>query len=113
MTKTGALLSGNVLNIPMNSSSRAKLNRERIVWKGEHMKKTCLYILLILFVSGCQTTYNHPLKEAKDLEREKNECEKVAKKLATDAGEPDNPFIIQDETDRCLKLKFGWTRADS
>jgi hypothetical protein len=77
------------------------------------MKKACLYILLILFFSGCQTTYNHPVKEAKDFERDKYECEKIAKKLATDAGSPENSFIINDETARCLKLKFGWTRVDS
>ncbi|KPK00468.1 MAG: hypothetical protein AMK71_08310 [Nitrospira bacterium SG8_35_4] len=112
MTKTGAHPFGYVLNVPMNSYSKAKFSRENSM-KGEHMKKTCLYILLILFFSGCQTTYKHPVKEAKDLEHDKYECEKVAKKLAKDAGSPDSPFIIQDETERCLKLKFGWTRADS
>ena len=77
------------------------------------MKKTWLYILLTMFVIGCQSTYTHPVKDVQDLERDQNECGKVAKKLANDAGSPGNPVIIGDETERCLKLKFGWTRVDS
>lgn len=77
------------------------------------MKKACFYILLIIFFSGCQTSHIHPTKTAKDLERDKYECEKIAKKLAKDAGDPDNSFMIRDETNRCLKLKFGWVPTES
>jgi len=76
------------------------------------MKTVCLYIALIFFIAGCQTSYKHPTKAAKDLERDKHECEKIAAKLAKDAGEPDNPFLIRDEMNRCLELKFGWTQVE-
>jgi hypothetical protein len=78
------------------------------------MKYFFVCIFLILIVSGCQTTsYKHPTKEAHDLERDKYQCEKFAKRLAADAGSPDNPLIIGKETKRCLELKFGWTSTQS
>jgi hypothetical protein len=81
---------------------------------GEIMKYFIVCIFLILFISGCQTTsYKHPTKEAQDLERDKYQCEKIAKRLAADAGSPENPIIISKETKRCLKLKFGWTSVES
>ncbi|MBI5741061.1 MAG: hypothetical protein HZA16_10095 [Nitrospirae bacterium] len=72
------------------------------------MKTTLFCIALIFFISGCQTSYIHPDKNAYDFERDKNECEKIAKYLAAEAGKPDNPFFIDSECQRCLEVKFGW-----
>ena len=77
------------------------------------MKYFFVCIFLIIFINGCQTTsYKHPTKEARDLERDRYQCEKIAKRLAADAGSPDNPLIIARETERCLKLKFGWEAVE-
>ena len=78
------------------------------------MKYFFICIFLILFIGGCQTTsYKHPTKEAQDFERDKYQCEKIAKRLAADAGYSDNPVVISKELKRCLKLKFGWTPVES
>jgi len=80
--------------------------------RRNRMKYFFVLIFLILFISGCQTTYKHPTKEAQDLERDMYQCEKFAKRLAADVGSPGNPLIITKETKRCLQLKFGWTAIE-
>lgn len=74
------------------------------------MKKISSLILLVIFVLACaQSRYTHPTKSSTDFEREDRECEKIARYKAAQAGSPDNPFLISDERNKCLELKFGWT----
>ena len=77
------------------------------------MKTVFLSIVCILFIGGCQTTvHKHSTKKPQDFESDKYQCEKIARRLASDAGSPDNPVIIDKETKRCLKIKFGWTLVE-
>lgn len=63
----------------------------------------------MLFISACaQTRYTHSTKGTQDFERDKYECEKIARHQAKESGSPDNPFIITDKTNQCLQLN-GWT----
>ncbi len=72
--------------------------------------KRLLFLPLALFVSGCAPTlYCHPSKTQADFDREKYDCEKVAEQSAANWGSKGNIFMIADEMNKCLRLKYGWT----
>ena len=62
-----------------------------------------------IFFLGCATIYTHPTKNAQDFERDKYECELIAKQTVGDMGYGHNPLIEAGEIKRCLKFKYGWT----
>jgi len=71
--------------------------------------KIFVSLLIMLFIGACaQTRYTHSTKGTQDFERDKYECEKIAKHQAEESGSPGNPFMIADKTDKCLRLN-GWT----
>jgi len=71
--------------------------------------KFLISFLLALFIFACaQTRYTHSTKGSDEFEHEKYQCEKIAKHQAKESGTPDDPFVIADKTDQCLKLS-GWT----
>ena len=72
------------------------------------MMKIFVSLLLMLSISACAQRYTHATKSTQDFERDKYECEKIARHQAAELGSPDNPFMIGDKTDKCLRLN-GWT----
>jgi hypothetical protein len=42
----------------------------------------------MFLLGGCATTYTHPTKSAKDFERDKQQCELIAKKALAAKGIP-------------------------
>jgi hypothetical protein len=74
------------------------------------MKTLFACMLSMFFINACAQTggYTHATKNADDFERERYECEKIATHKAEDQGASGNPNMVSTETDRCLKVKFGW-----
>jgi len=80
--------------------------------KGGKTVKLLISLLLTLFIFACaQTRYTHSTKSPDEFEHEKYQCEKIAKHQAIESGSPDDPFVISDKTDLCLKSN-GWTPAE-
>jgi hypothetical protein len=53
------------------------------------MKPTVWLLLFLFFLGGCAITYTHPTKSTKDFERDKQECELLARKTLAAKGIPD------------------------
>jgi hypothetical protein len=52
--------------------------------------------------------YTHPTKTQEDFIRDKYECEQIATQYSANYNAQGNPFIIIEQTKRCLQEKFGW-----
>jgi hypothetical protein len=53
---------------------------------GETMKRIVLLLFFIALFGACATTYTHPTKNLKDFERDKAECEVIARKSLAARG---------------------------
>ena len=74
--------------------------------------KLLISFLLALFIFACaQTRYTHSTKSPDEFENAKYHCEKIAKHQAKESGSPDDPFVIAENTDLCLKAN-GWTPVE-
>lgn len=67
-------------------------------------------ILFAGFLTACAPAYwSHPTKTAEDFERDRANCAEIAEKRTRASwGDEDYVLLVSEETDRCLKLKFGW-----
>lgn len=75
------------------------------------LRVNVLFCLLLMFaVTACApTVYTHPTKTSEDFERDKYKCTKIAEQIACNNWKMcGNPFIIKDELNKCLQMKFGW-----
>jgi hypothetical protein len=54
--------------------------------EGERMKRTLSLLLFIFLLEACAITYTHPTKSTNDFERDKQECELIAKKALAVKG---------------------------
>ena len=75
------------------------------------MKRTMLLVGILFLLTGCGigSTYRHPTKTQTDFEKDRFECEMIAEQSAANWGSRGNIFMIARDTDRCLRLKFGYT----
>jgi len=90
-------------------SLRGVMTRDHFTMKGGSVMKVLIFPLLALFIFACaQTRYTHSTKGPDEFEHAKYQCEKIAKHQAQESGSPDDPSLIADKTDQCLKLS-GWT----
>jgi hypothetical protein len=77
------------------------------------MKRIAGLVLLLALLFGCAPSkFCHSLKDASQFENDKYDCENMAYAKAHNFGAAGNPFIIIDETRRCLQLKHGWRKCD-
>jgi hypothetical protein len=73
------------------------------------MNRMILGIIFALGFTACAPKiYTHPTKSSYDFDRDKYECEQAASQYSANWGAPGNPFIIAEQIQRCLELKFGW-----
>jgi len=71
--------------------------------------KKYLLLILCLFFTGCgPVLYYHPEKSPQQFEKDKYDCEMEAYARSVAKGFPGNPFIVNEEFHRCLRLKHGW-----
>ena len=72
------------------------------------------FALLILagFLAACAPAYwSHPTKTTEDFERDRDNCSDMAEKKSRASWGADNyVLLVNEETDRCLELKYGWTQ---
>jgi hypothetical protein len=66
------------------------------------MKKVFFCIALVFVFSGCQPSYKHPIKDARDFDHDLRECEKISKHRAS--------VFIGQEVKKCLQLN-GWVQG--
>ena len=52
------------------------------------MKKLFLLIIVLSLCGGCATTYRHPTKDAGTFEKDRQACERIAKKNLAAKGIP-------------------------
>lgn len=52
------------------------------------MKPTTWLLIILILLGGCAATYRHPTKNANDFERDKRECEVIARKTLAARGIP-------------------------
>jgi hypothetical protein len=57
--------------------------------EGVMMKRTIWLLLLLFLLGGCAATYTHQTKSTSDFERDRKECELLAKKTLAAKGIPD------------------------
>ncbi len=68
-------------------------------------------LLLMVAVAACTPSYTHPTKTSADFERDKAKCKKIAEGIACNNWKwCGNVLVIKDETDKCLRSKYGWRR---
>lgn len=70
-----------------------------------------LVILLALTLGGCGGKWCKPGATARDFERDQQRCMNEAAKVAAAWGSPGNPFMIADDTSKCLQLEYGYERC--
>ncbi len=63
-------------------------NHPKKILEEETMKSTLLALLLLCMLGGCAATYTHPTKSTQDFDRDKQECERIAKKTLVAKGIP-------------------------
>lgn len=78
------------------------------------MKKIIILIAAIT-ISACAAprSFVHPTKSAQQFEEDKYDCEQQATQYVANRGFSTasfgvDPFMVRDETVRCLKIKKGW-----
>jgi hypothetical protein len=57
--------------------------------EGAMMKPTVWLLLFLFLLGGCAITYTHPTKSLNDFEKDKRECELIARKTLAAKGIPD------------------------
>jgi len=67
------------------------------------MKKAFFCTVKFIIFTGCQSSYTHPIKDAKDFDRDLRECEKMTKHHAS--------IIMDEEMKKCLQLS-GWMQRE-
>lgn len=73
------------------------------------MKKYLLILCLVSLMSACaRMALTHPYKNASDFERDKYECRLVAEQSASNQGYGNNVFLIANEINTCLQMRYGW-----
>ncbi|MGD9578461.1 MAG: hypothetical protein AB7Y74_09435 [Syntrophorhabdus sp.] len=50
------------------------------------MKTLLSVVILLIFLLGCTTVYNHPTKGPQEFEKDRLECEHVAKQILAARG---------------------------
>jgi cbb3-type cytochrome oxidase subunit 3 len=55
---------------------------------GEMMKPILLLLLFLFLLSGCAATYRHPTKDASAFEKDRQECDLIARKALAAKGIP-------------------------
>ncbi|HEY6837123.1 MAG TPA: hypothetical protein VI389_00135 [Geobacteraceae bacterium] len=55
--------------------------------------------------------WHHPTKTAADFRKEETSCRSGAWAKAEKENMPGNPFMIADETRRCLEKEYGWLQG--
>ena len=71
--------------------------------------KRLILISTIVVLSGCAPMiFTHPDKDQSDFNRDKYECTKIAEQSVCSRGACGNIFMMIDEIQQCLQLKFGW-----
>lgn len=53
---------------------------------GDIMKTLLSVLILVMFLLGCTTVYNHPTKGPQEFEKDRLECEHVAKQILAARG---------------------------
>ncbi len=53
---------------------------------GGIMKTLLSVVILLIFLLGCTTVYNHPTKGPQEFEKDRLECEHVAKQILAARG---------------------------
>jgi hypothetical protein len=53
---------------------------------GDIMKTLLSVLILLIFLLGCTTVYNHPTKSPQEFEKDRLECEHVAKQILAAQG---------------------------
>ncbi len=72
------------------------------------MKKIILIVGILFLLGGCVGGLTHLTKNEQDFERDKYECQMIAEQSAVNWGSRGNIFMIAQEINRCMRLKFGW-----
>ena len=73
------------------------------------MKRITLIVGFLFLLGGCAGGLTHLTKNEQDFERDKYECQMIAEQSAANWGSRGNIFMIAQEINRCMRLKFGWT----
>lgn len=72
------------------------------------MKKMIAFLLAALLTGCAQKMFVHETKNSQDFQRDLYDCQQIAAQYTANLGYHGNPFIIRDETQKCLENKYGW-----
>jgi len=77
------------------------------------MRNLFVIVITAALVAGCaDTILVHPTKNNADFQRDLYECETIANQRVSDMGYSGNVFMVKDETEKCMKIKYGWSRQE-
>ena len=77
------------------------------------MKKLILVMGILFLLGGCAMgKWTHATRTEQDFERDRYECMMIAEQSAANWGSRGNIFMMAQEINRCLKLKFGYYQVN-
>ena len=63
-----------------------ELRVQHYLLTGAIMKTVMPMLILLMFLLGCTTVYNHPTKSPQEFEKDRLECEHVAREILAARG---------------------------